>query len=208
MQVTWEPHWGGQPSVTVDGNPAPLILSQPVGNGAWRQNVYEFSFPFNPNHEVVGIAGLIDVGQVVIDTICIPEPSSLVLVVWGCRADYFPSAQVIFHPPTIRRSLHRLRLFVRSVAPGPSVNQAYGVQRWPAFSHQPMSRRSRVVVRPRTCVGRAVKEAEGLAHWSRVTPCKSFAPSKQNPAGPTAATHSKVTGLTSGTSINDPHPRA
>ena len=80
MQVTWQPDFGAQPFVTVDGHPAQLLLSQPVGNGAWFQNVYEYSFPFNPNVEVVGITGLIDVGQVVIDTQCIPEPSSLVLL--------------------------------------------------------------------------------------------------------------------------------
>jgi hypothetical protein len=80
IQVTWQPDFGAQPFVTVDGNPAQLILSTPVGNGAWFQNVYGYSFPFNPPFEVVGITGLIDVGQVVIDTICIPEPSSLVLL--------------------------------------------------------------------------------------------------------------------------------
>jgi len=83
IQVTWQPDFGAQPFVTVDGSPAQLVLSAPVGNGAWFQNVYEFSFPFNPNFEVVSVSGLIDVGQVVIDTQCVPEPSSLALVALG-----------------------------------------------------------------------------------------------------------------------------
>jgi hypothetical protein len=83
IQLTWQPDFGAVPFVTVDGAPAQLLLSAPVGNGAWFQNVYEFSFPFNPNFEVVGISGAIDVGRVVIDTICIPEPSSLALLVAG-----------------------------------------------------------------------------------------------------------------------------
>ena len=33
IQVTWQPDFGGQPFVTVDGSPAQLVLSAPVGNG-------------------------------------------------------------------------------------------------------------------------------------------------------------------------------
>jgi hypothetical protein len=79
-QITWQPDFGAQPIVTVDGNAATLVLSTPVGNGLWFQNVYEYYIPFNPNFEVVSITGAIDVGQIVIDTQCIPEPSSLALL--------------------------------------------------------------------------------------------------------------------------------
>jgi hypothetical protein len=84
IQVTWQPDLGAQPIVAVDGNAATWLLTAPVGNGAWFQSVYEFVFPdYNPDFEVVSISGTIDVGQVVIDTICIPEPSSLALLAVG-----------------------------------------------------------------------------------------------------------------------------
>jgi hypothetical protein len=82
-QVTWQPDTGGSPLVTVNGVGSTLILSAPAGNGGWLQNVYEtFLFP-NPASEDVIISGTMDVGQVVIDTVCVPEPSSLVLLAIG-----------------------------------------------------------------------------------------------------------------------------
>jgi hypothetical protein len=82
-QITWQSGNGGSPFVTVDGVAAQLILSAPVGNGGWMQNVYESVLWPNPSWEDVIIRGNIDVGQVVIDTQCIPEPSSLALLAVG-----------------------------------------------------------------------------------------------------------------------------
>jgi hypothetical protein len=84
IQVTWEPILGAQPVVAVDGNAATWLLTAPVGNGGWFQSVYEYVFPnYNPDFEVVSISGNIALGQVVIDTICVPEPSSLALLAVG-----------------------------------------------------------------------------------------------------------------------------
>jgi hypothetical protein len=84
IQVTWQPDLGAQPIVAVDGNAATWLLTAPVGNGGWFQSVYEYVFPnYNPDFEFVSISGTIDVGQVVIDTICVPEPSSLGLLAMG-----------------------------------------------------------------------------------------------------------------------------
>jgi hypothetical protein len=59
-----------------------------VGNGNWQQNVYETRLPFNPAAADVVISGALpattfNVGQVVIDTQCIPKPSSLALSAVG-----------------------------------------------------------------------------------------------------------------------------
>ncbi len=87
-QVTWQPDNNGLPVVTVDGVASTLQFSVPVGNGGWLQNVYETVLQFNPSQEDVVISGTLpgttfDVGQVVIDTQCIPEPSSLALLAIG-----------------------------------------------------------------------------------------------------------------------------
>jgi len=87
-QLTWQPDNNGLPVVTVAGVVSQLVLSAPVGIGGWVQSVYETTLPFNPAAEDVVISGALpgttlDVGQVVIDTICIPEPSSLALLGMG-----------------------------------------------------------------------------------------------------------------------------
>jgi hypothetical protein len=87
-QITWQSVYGDSPFVSVGGRAASLVLSTPVGNGSWLQNVYETVLPFNPTSEDVIIAGFspMNFGQVVIDTICIPEPSSLALWAVGAAA--------------------------------------------------------------------------------------------------------------------------
>ena len=88
-QVTWETDNNGSPIVTVDGVPSTLQFSVPVGgNPGWYQNVYLTTLQFNPASESVVISGSLagttfDVGQVVIDTQCIPEPSSLAMLALG-----------------------------------------------------------------------------------------------------------------------------
>jgi hypothetical protein len=87
-QVTWQPDNNGAPVVSVDGVASTLIMSVPAGNGGWLQNVYLTTLQFNPSQEDVVISGSLpgttfDVGQVVIDTECVPEPSSLALLALG-----------------------------------------------------------------------------------------------------------------------------
>ena len=87
-QITWQSDNGGSPVVTVDGIASTLLLSAPVGNGNWQQNVYETRLRFNPAAAGVVISGALpattfNVGQVVIDTQCIPKPSSLALSAVG-----------------------------------------------------------------------------------------------------------------------------
>jgi hypothetical protein len=87
-QVTWQSDNGGAPVVTVGGFVSMLVLSTPVGNGGWMQSVYETTLLPNPPFENVIVGGSIDVGQVVIDTICIPEPSGLALLAVGALGLY------------------------------------------------------------------------------------------------------------------------
>jgi hypothetical protein len=89
-QVTWQGDLGGSPVVTVDYGStglesivSTLQFTAPVGTGRWLQSVYLARLPFNPASENVIVTGTIDVGQVVIDTQCIPEPSSLALLALG-----------------------------------------------------------------------------------------------------------------------------
>ena len=87
-QVTWQPDNNGSPVIMVDGVASTLQFSVPVGNGGWLQNVYLTTLQFNPSQEDVVISGSLpgttfDLGQAVIDTECVPEPSSLALLALG-----------------------------------------------------------------------------------------------------------------------------
>ena len=83
LQITWQPDLGGSPVVTVNGNAFSLVGSAPVGTGNWIQSTYSTTLATNPASEVLIITGTMDVGEVVLDTQCIPEPSSLALLALG-----------------------------------------------------------------------------------------------------------------------------
>jgi hypothetical protein len=86
-QVTWQPDAGPAPVVTVDYGSDSIVstlqFTAPVGTGDWLQSVYLATLPYNPASENVIITETGDVGQVVIDTLCVPEPSSLALLAIG-----------------------------------------------------------------------------------------------------------------------------
>ena len=87
-QVTWQPDAGPAPVVTVDYGSGSSVVSTlqftaPAGSGDWLQSVYLADLPYNPTSEDVIVMETGDVGQIVIDTICIPEPSSLALLALG-----------------------------------------------------------------------------------------------------------------------------
>ncbi len=84
-QVTWEPGDVGSPLVTVyagvDGFASTLVSSSQIGTSNWIQSTYEAVLPYNPIDEVVDVRGDMRVDEVVIDTICVPEPATWILLV-------------------------------------------------------------------------------------------------------------------------------
>ena len=83
-QVTWEPNLTNEaPVVMVNGIASAPVFTVPVGNGGWFQSVYDTRLEFNPSSENVIITGSYHLGQVVIDTQCVPEPSAIALLAMG-----------------------------------------------------------------------------------------------------------------------------
>jgi hypothetical protein len=87
VQLTWQPQENGDVlspwirEVQHGGLGANLIKADELGNLGWMHSTYEIVLPFNPNHERVIIEGDINVSELVIDTDCVPEPGTLVLLV-------------------------------------------------------------------------------------------------------------------------------
>lgn len=86
IQLTWEPQAPGNTPFVLTTAPeqifATLVQETPLG-GAWMHSIYSIHIEPNPNIETVVITGGINVDQLVIDTICIPEPAGLSMAVLG-----------------------------------------------------------------------------------------------------------------------------
>lgn len=95
VQLTWQPEPGAVvdfPIVAVvDALPLtfPLPLSGtaiatiPAGFGDWQHTTFLIPLPENPEWEAISITGEIFVDELVIDTYCVPEPSTMTLAVLG-----------------------------------------------------------------------------------------------------------------------------
>lgn len=93
IQVTWAEQFpGAVPTVSEQWvNNPPLeadlvgeIVLEPTGYlGPWIHSTYHIHLEPNPDFELIRIEGGIMVDQIVIDTICIPEPSTLALIGGG-----------------------------------------------------------------------------------------------------------------------------
>ena len=84
-QITWQPEFTGEPApvVVVNGIQSAPVTTYPSGIGGWFQSVYDTTLPYNPSFEDVIVTGSYDLGEIVVDTRCVPEPSSLVLLAMG-----------------------------------------------------------------------------------------------------------------------------
>jgi len=94
-QITWEPiGTNAAPVVMVNGIASSSFTNFSLGNGGWFQSVYQTTLPQNPAFEDVVITGSYALGEVVVDTICIPEPSSLALLAMGALSLLYASRKV------------------------------------------------------------------------------------------------------------------
>ena len=84
-QITWQPTYTGEPApvVMVSGIASSPVTTYPVGTGSWLQSDYSTTLQYNPQFEDVVVTGSYALGEIVVDTICIPEPSSLALLAVG-----------------------------------------------------------------------------------------------------------------------------
>lgn len=84
IQLTWTPQPNtGVPLVweTNSGIVATVVDEVVLGNPtAWFHTTYRLLISPNPSWEHIQIGGDIDVDELVIDTICIPEPGSMALI--------------------------------------------------------------------------------------------------------------------------------
>jgi len=92
IQLTWEATQAGKAPVVEEisfpGGPYTAELVEefdigPVTSPPWMHSTYRIVLPENPNHEVIRIGGEILVDELVIDTICVPEPATMGLLALG-----------------------------------------------------------------------------------------------------------------------------
>jgi len=91
VQITWAQQAINESPIVRVGNvfgsdvhKVPLgPTNEPYGDGIWWHSTYTLRLYPNPPYEEVVIDGAIMVDQLVIDTICIPEPSSLLALSGG-----------------------------------------------------------------------------------------------------------------------------
>lgn len=85
VQLTWAqqaPNVWPAVSETRFNVPATLVSQTPL-SGGWYQSVYQMQLEPNPDWERVLITGAINVDEMVIDTRCVPEPSTVGLLALG-----------------------------------------------------------------------------------------------------------------------------
>lgn len=88
IQLTWAmqaPNVWPAVSETRFGVPATLVAEVPLG-GAWLHSTYLIQLEPNPDWERILITGAVNVDELVIDTICAPEPTTLGLLALGTLA--------------------------------------------------------------------------------------------------------------------------
>jgi len=88
VQLTWAEQVVDPPfdrpivSETRFNVPATLVTETPLGGG-WYHTTWKIRLEPNPDWEKVFITGAVNVDQMVIDTICVPEPASMAMLAIG-----------------------------------------------------------------------------------------------------------------------------
>ena len=86
IQLTWEEQASGERPFVVTTAPEAIngtLVQEIALEGLWKHSIYTIHLEPNPAWEQIKISGNIDVDQLVIDTICIPEPAALALLTLG-----------------------------------------------------------------------------------------------------------------------------
>lgn len=89
IQLTWAqqaPNTWPAVSELRFGVPATLVQELPLPGGVWFHSTYLIHLEPNPDWERILITGAVNVDEMVIDTICVPEPTTLGLLVIGAIA--------------------------------------------------------------------------------------------------------------------------
>jgi hypothetical protein len=79
-QITWQ---GELPLVSVDGVLGQLFETDKLLNTNMYHSSWLITLPYNPPQEIMHITGITHLGEIVVDTKCVPEPSTLVLLAIG-----------------------------------------------------------------------------------------------------------------------------
>ena len=88
VQITWRPQVPGgflMVRETMWGATGSLIGEMPLADG-WTHSTYLIHLEPNPEMEIVRIDGSVMIDELVIDTICIPEPMTVSLLTVGAGA--------------------------------------------------------------------------------------------------------------------------
>jgi len=86
VQLTWAKQVETSTPVVWDmlsgvyGSLVQEIVLGPAPTGSWYHSIYQIHIEPNPASEIVKIDGTLVVDELVIDTICVPEPSTLALL--------------------------------------------------------------------------------------------------------------------------------
>ncbi len=90
LQVVWRAQEAGAEPIIGNLDPPahpdyePRLVAPPVDLGSgWFENTYEWRIYPNPEAEMFTISGTIDVDQLIIDTWCVPEPATLLVLALG-----------------------------------------------------------------------------------------------------------------------------
>lgn len=81
-QFTWQ---GAAPEFLVDGYASKMIETAQLPNSNWFHSTWLTTLPYNPRMETIHITGqgTMYLGEIVVDTKCVPEPSVLALLAMG-----------------------------------------------------------------------------------------------------------------------------
>ena len=83
LQMVYDGEGTAQPNITVNGVLGTKVDSIPLGPAFWEYGRWQFELQPNPAEELIQISGNLEICEIVVDTICIPEPGTGLLVALG-----------------------------------------------------------------------------------------------------------------------------